>query len=87
MNVIIFVIIFLTIIIFFKKYKEHYSSAAITQLVAKGPQDTYLTDDAWQHIPPYYFDYYNRFYFPSNQYYDPYYRYPYYWNLPTRLYY
>lgn len=35
------------------KIKEPYSQAAITQLVAKGPQDTYLTGDAWKYIPPY----------------------------------
>ncbi len=34
---------------------ENYSQAALIQLFAKGPQDTYLTGDAWKYIPPFYY--------------------------------
>lgn len=34
------------------------SNGALLQLVAKGPQDTYLTGDAWKYYPwPYYGSY------------------------------
>jgi hypothetical protein len=46
--------------------KEGYSMGALTQLFAKGPQDTYLTGDAWKYIPPYYYNYgWAPFYMPT----------------------
>ena len=42
---------------FMNDKKEGYSMGALTQLYAKGPQDTYLTGDAWKYIPPYYYNY------------------------------
>lgn len=50
--------------------KEHISPGTLTQLVAKGPQDTYLTGDAQKWIfPPNSYGYTN-----------------FVWNNPTRLY-
>ena len=43
-------LVIVLLILFFKNTKEGYSPAALTQLVAKDPQDTYLTGDAWQHM-------------------------------------
>ena len=53
------VLILLVIIILFvyKKDKETYSPASMIQLTAKGPQDTYLSGDAWKYIPPWYYGY------------------------------
>ncbi len=46
--------------------KEHYNLGALIQLHAKGPQDTYLTGDAWKYIPPYYYNYgWAPFYMPT----------------------
>jgi len=68
MDYIIIVLIFITIFIIFinNDIKEHHNGALI-QLVAKGPQDTYLTDDAWKYIPSWFYNYpnfifYNRHY-------------------------
>lgn len=92
---IIFAIIILVILYLYinKDYNEAYSQAALTQLVAKGPQDTYLTGDAWKYIPPYgYYGYYGNYY--PNSYYPyrygdyPYSFYPYNyypWNISTRI--
>ena len=59
--------------------KEHYNLGALIQLHAKGPQDTYLTGDAWKYIPPYYYGYnWSPFYSPTRlgklnyHYYSPY---------------
>ncbi len=48
----IFVIIFI-----FGKTIEPHPSGALIQLMAKGPQDTYLTADAQKYIPPWYWGY------------------------------
>lgn len=47
------IIIIVLFLLTFKK--EKYSQATITQLVAKGPQDTYLTGDAWKYLYPWYY--------------------------------
>jgi hypothetical protein len=79
--------IILTIIIFFlyKKNRETYSPAAMLQLTAKGPQDTYLSGDAWKYIPPWYYGYggYSRYGNPWNYRYGGWNsRYP--WYISTR---
>lgn len=75
---IILIIVVAFIIIIAKSGKERYSQAALLQLTAKGPQDTYLSGDAWKYIPPYYYGgYYG---YPS---YGGY-RYGYPWNISTR---
>lgn len=98
MNSIFLVLLILVGIIVFWDYntqthdrKEKYSQAAITQLIAKGPQDTYLSGDAWKYIPPYgypgYISYGGYGYYPYGYYGSRYYRghsgYP--WNISTRL--
>ena len=60
-NIIIVLLVVLLILYLYKTDKEHYGEGALIQLMAKGPQDTYLTGDAWQHM-----------YYP---YFDPYYSY------------
>ena len=60
---------------FFSTNSEHYSQAALTQLVAKGPMDTYLTGDAWKYLYPYYYGHYS---------YSPHYSSYYPWNIPAR---
>jgi hypothetical protein len=73
-------LIFILIIAFmFLKNREPYSQAAITQLIAKGPQDTYLTGDAYKYIPPY--GYYG--YYPYLRYGGYHSGYP--WNISTRI--
>ena len=57
--------------------KEHYSMGAINQLMAKGPQDTYLTGDAWKYIPYWYYNYPYSTYLSYNSSYNP-------WYIPTR---
>lgn len=70
---IIIIIVILCVIMLFLNKNENYTDAVLQQLVAKDPQDTYLTGDA--HVYPYYNPYY---YYPD--YYPNYYpyRYPYY---------
>lgn len=41
--------------------KEHSTIGSLIQLYAKGPQDTYLTGDAWKYIPPWYNYGYNNY--------------------------
>ena len=56
-----------------KNNKEHYSAGALTQLFAKGPEDTYLSGDAWKYIPYGYYYGWGPFYAPtrfSNSYYS-----------------
>jgi len=55
-NILLIVIIFAVLFLLTVK-KEKYSQATITQLVAKGPQDTYLTADAYKYIPPWLYGY------------------------------
>ena len=68
-------IIFILIIIIYKLYQKYYTvegygGGALTQLYAKGPQDTYLTFDTEKYIPEYWWNY------PPFHYYK--------WNIPTR---
>ena len=58
-NPMLLVLIFVLAIVVFTQRgsKEGYSQAALIQLYAKGPQDTYLTGDAWKYIPPIYYNY------------------------------
>lgn len=51
--IIIVLLILAIAVTMFCSGKEFYSQAGITQLMAKGHMDTYLTDDAWKYIPPY----------------------------------
>ena len=52
------IIVIVTLIFYlYKKNKEHYNLGTLIQLHAKGPQDTYLTGDAWKYIPPWYYNY------------------------------
>lgn len=56
-NFYIFLILISAIFIYLcKKTIEHYNLGALIQLHAKGPQDTYLTGDAWKYIPPWYYN-------------------------------
>ena len=48
------VIIILVLWILYKPI-EPYSQATIEQITSKGAQDTYLTQDAWQHLPTKFF--------------------------------
>ena len=57
-NTLVVIIIVALILYLFNIEKEHYGEGALIQLMAKGPQDTYLTGDAWKYIPPYYYGYY-----------------------------
>lgn len=57
MITIITIIVIILIIIVLLERKEGYSAGALTQLMAKGPQDTYLTGDAWKYIPWWYYNY------------------------------
>ena len=65
-------IIFILVLVTYSKSQttEHYSMGALTQLMAKGPQDTYLTGDAAKYMALYYPYGYPNFV----------------WNNPTRLY-
>lgn len=59
LKVIILIIVTICLFLFinnlvFVDQLEGYNGALL-QLVAKGPQDTYLTGDAWKYIPPYYY--------------------------------
>lgn len=73
MNILFIVIALLALLLISTRKKEKYNQGALIQLFAKGPQDTYLTGDAWKYIPWYYGSY-------------PYYSYGRYWpwNIPTR---
>ena len=51
MDIAIWVVVAFVIIIIVAKLmekQESFSNGAILQLIAKGPQDTYLTGDAWK---------------------------------------
>ena len=41
------------IVIFFNRCKEHFGEGALTQLFAKGPEDSYLTYDTDKYVPEY----------------------------------
>jgi hypothetical protein len=58
-TIVITLLLILLILYLYKMDKEHYSQGALIQLMAKGPQDMYMTGDAWKHM-----------YYPV---YDPYY--------------
>ena len=51
MKFVLFLSIFIILLSLIHKFKitENYSQAALLQLYAKGPQDTYLTGDAWKY--------------------------------------
>lgn len=51
---------------YFGTTTEPYTGALI-QLAAKGPQDTYLTDDAWKYLYPYYYSPYYPWYIPTRR--------------------
>ena len=77
----VIIVIGLVLLFVFLTYnkKEHYNLGTLIQLHAKGPQDTYLTGDAWKYIPPYYYGYnWMPFYAPTRlgkmnyHYYSPY---------------
>lgn len=54
----LFIIIVIFLIIFiFGKTIEPAPLGGLIQLTAKGPQDTYLTRDAWKYIPPWYWQF------------------------------
>jgi hypothetical protein len=75
----LFLVIFVIYIIY-HCYVEQFGNGALLQLSAKGPQDTYLTNDAYRHNPFFY-----GWRQPlSNHYYNSYYpqRYNYY-NYPS----
>nr|QBK89480.1 MAG: hypothetical protein LCMiAC02_05750 [Mimivirus LCMiAC02] len=67
----ILIILFITIFLglAFLSGIEKYSQAAYIQLVAKGPQDAYLSADAVKYIPPIYYTGYGRYsgYYPWHQ--------------------
>lgn len=65
MNMALILVILFVLFLFIQKRKEHYNMGAITQLVAKGPQDTYLTGDAWKYIPPYYYGWRSPWHMPT----------------------
>jgi len=54
-ELIIFIIIVILIILCVQR-KEHYNLGTIDQLMAKDPQDLYLTGDAYKYVPPWYID-------------------------------
>ena len=60
----IVIIVMIIVLILYNAEKEHYGEGALIQLVAKDPQDTYLTGDAFKYM-----------YYPTL--YDPYYGYVY----------
>ena len=66
----------------FQEDRVEAQNGALLQLVAKGPQDTYLTGDAWKYAPwwyygPYYYPYRRRgFWYPGRYRYIG--KYPYY---------
>jgi len=72
----IILIIILTILLFIYKHKEN-NTGALVQLVAKGPQDYYLTgtNSLFPYYPyypfyypnyyPFYYPYYSRYYYPT----------------------
>ncbi len=76
MNILVVAVIAVIILFFLStstgtknQTKEKYSDAALIQLYAKGPEDTYLSGDAWKHVPWWYYQAY-----PGvGPYYSPYY--------------
>jgi hypothetical protein len=91
MNTEFLIIITIIAVLFLITTKEGFSSGALTQLVAKGPQDRYLTNNDYNYHPypeflwnngtrissnyPYYIHYVDHLYYP---YYQPYSSYHYY---------
>jgi len=86
------IILFIIILVYFYRNKiDTFSTGALTQLYAKGPQDLYLTGNIGQYIPPYLnnFDWtwnnptrLNSAYYPLYGIYPYYFRYlPFYWNI------
>jgi len=55
--IILFTILMFVLILMYSKRKENYNMGALIQLVAKDPQDSYLTGDAWKYYPPYGYPY------------------------------
>ena len=89
--IVIVLLVMIFIYVFYWNQQEGYSQAALLQLVAKGPQDTYLTGDAWKYAFYGPYGYYGAGY-PWN--YAHSYSYPYsysylsrypFWNASTRI--
>lgn len=74
-NILLLIVIGIFIFFIIRNKKETYSQAAITQLIAKGPQDAYLSADAIKYIPPIYYTGYGHY--GGSMYYP--------WNISTRL--
>lgn len=66
MITIIVIIVIILVLIVLSTRKEGYEGALI-QLMAKGPQDTYLTGDAWKYIPWWYYGNYPYPYYMSTR--------------------
>lgn len=79
MQTFIIIILLLVGFILFNDMKKEHQTGALIQLHAKGPQDTYLTGDAWRHL--YYYPFYSPYYYPyyigKYPYYRHRFRYPY----------
>lgn len=70
-------IIFVIIIAIYKNKNDENFSGALTQLYAKGPQDTYLNVDIEKYVPELWHTYPNYMWSNGNYY-------PLFWNIPTR---
>lgn len=61
----LFIIVLAVVLFTSSDKKEGYNQGALIQLFAKGPQDTYLTGDAWKYIPPFYYNYWGPWNIPT----------------------
>lgn len=69
-NIALLILLICVVVGFLMGKKEHYNMGVINQLQAKGPQDTYLTGDAWKYIPWWYYNYpytYGPWHIPTRQ--------------------
>jgi hypothetical protein len=58
MDLYILLVGLIVIIIVYRYRYELYGDGALIQLYAKGPEDMYLTGDAYKYIPPVFYNYY-----------------------------
>lgn len=69
----IIIIIIIVLLLLLTNDKENFSMGALTQLYSKGPQDTYLTGDAWKYFPYWWDNYWGSpYYIPNRTFYDDY---------------
>lgn len=70
------IIIIIIVLLLLHDNRENFGMGALTQLYAKGLQDTYLTGDAWKYFPYMWENnWYSPYHMPTRSFYNDYFYY------------